>query len=359
MDLADDQVSIEVHLDAEWIQRALRSDVSVGLARTPKQLPPKWFYDDVGSDLFDQITRLDEYYPTRAEREILAREAHNIAQISGADTVIELGSGTSDKTLAVLDAFARTGALQKFVPFDVSEKTLVEAAQRIADRYPGLAVHAVVGDFEHHLDQLPKSSGRQLLALFGSTIGNFEPVARSKFFADVARQLNPGDSLLLGADLVKDHDRLVRAYDDSKGVTAAFNKNVLNVINRELGADFEPNRFEHVAKFNTYYERIEMWLRSSEDQLVTIPVLNMEVRFERGEEMLTEISAKFRPGGMRAELASAGFDQTEFWTDSAGDYGLIGGGATPSAIAAAATAGATAWTTLRSNTDGITLSGRR
>jgi len=347
MDLTSDGVSIGVHLDAEWIQRELRSDISAGLSATPKQLPPKWFYDDAGSELFDQITRLDEYYPTRAEREILSRESANIARLTGADTVIELGSGTSDKTLVVLDAFSQSGQLKRFVPFDVSRATLVQAAQRIADRYPGLAVDAVVGDFEHHLDYLPKSSGRQLLALFGSTIGNFEPVARAKFFADVGRQLKPGDSLLLGAD----------AYDDSQGVTAAFNRNVLKVINRELGANFEPGRFEHVAKFNTQYERIEMWLRSSEDQVVTIPAVDMTIRFERGEEMLTEISAKFRPGGMRAELDAAGFDQTEFWTDTAGDY--VGGGATPSAIAAAATAGATAWTTLRSNTDGITLSGRR
>ncbi len=322
MHQSDNEVTIEVHLDAEWTARALRADVLAGLTATPKRLPPKWFYDDAGSELFDQITRLPEYYPTRAEREILSREAHNIAQISRADTVIELGSGTSDKTLVLLDAFSRTGRLSKFVPFDVSEATLVDAAERIAQRYPGLSVHAVVGDFEHHLDHLPKSSGRQLLALFGSTIGNFEPVARAKFFADVARQLKPGDSLLLGADLVKDQDRLVRAYDDSQGVTAAFNKNVLKVINRELGADFEPDRFGHVAKFNPEYQRIEMWLRSSEEQLVSIPALEMDVRFERGEEMLTEISAKFRPGGMRAELDAAGFDQTEFWTDSAGDYGL-------------------------------------
>ncbi len=316
-----DLVRVDVHLDPTWMERSLRADVIDGLSRTPKELPPKWFYDERGSDLFDQITRLDEYYPTEAEREILDREARSIAALTQASMFIELGSGTSDKTRVVLDALAESGSLETFVPFDVSEATLRTAAHDIAQRMPGLRVHAIVGDFEHHLALLPRG-GRRLVALFGSTIGNFAPAPRAEFLADIAAQLEPGDAFLLGTDLVKDSDRLVAAYDDRSGVTAQFNKNVLAVINRRLDADFDLEAFDHVARFDEDTEWIEMVLRSSRDQLVTIPDLDLVVSFERGEEMRTEISAKFRPEGVAAELASAGFDLAQLWTDRAGDYGL-------------------------------------
>lgn len=314
-------VAVEVHLGAGWRERELRDDVRHGLGRDPKSLPPKWFYDEVGSDLFEQITRLPEYYPTRAEREILQRQAPAIAELTKATTFIELGSGTSDKTTAVLDALTAAGHLDTFVPFDVSEATLRQAAHDIASQYPGLAVHAVVGDFEHHLDRIP-ARGRRLMAMFGGTIGNFVPSARARFLADVADQLDSGDFFLVGTDLVKNRDRLVAAYDDAAGMTAAFNKNALAVINRELGADFDLDAFEHVAIFDDDHEWIEMRLRSLRPQQVRITALDLTVDFAAGEDLCTEVSAKFRPEGVVAELDAAGFDLVEFWTDSSDDYAV-------------------------------------
>ncbi len=315
------QITVDVHLDPAWLGRALRADVRKGLTSRPKQLPPKWFYDEVGSELFDKITRLDEYYPTEAERQILRRRADRIVALSGADTFIELGSGTSDKTRVLLEAFARTGRLRTFVPFDVSEPTLREAARAIAAVHPRLRVHAVVGDFEHHLAELP-TGGRQLIAFLGGTIGNLEPAARASFLAELAGHMASGDTLLLGTDLVKDVDRLELAYDDPAGVTAEFNKNVLRVINRQLHADFDLDAFEHVASYDLDNEWVEISLRSRFDQVVHVADLDLVVPFGAGEEMRTEISAKFRPQGVEAELADAGLDLVELWTDDAGDYAL-------------------------------------
>ncbi len=315
------RITVDVHLDPAWFDQALRTDVRQGLTASPKQLPPKWFYDDVGSELFDKITRLAEYYPTEAERQILRRRAGRIVALSGADTFIELGSGTSDKTRVLLEAFAATGQLRTFVPFDVSERTLRVAASEIAATYPMLRVHAVVGDFEHHLDQLP-TGGRQLTAFLGGTIGNLEPDARGRFLAELAGRMALGDSLLLGTDLVKDVERLELAYDDPAGITAAFNKNVLTVINRELDADFDLDAFEHVAFYDPVDEWVDIRLRSRDDQEVRVRELDLVVPFAEGEEMRTEISAKFRPRGVEAELADAGFELVELWTDDARDYAL-------------------------------------
>jgi L-histidine N-alpha-methyltransferase len=314
-------VRVDVHLAATDLNDALAEDARRGLTATPKDLPPKWFYDDRGSQLFDEITRLEEYYPTRAERAILDARADEIAAASGADTLVELGSGTSEKTRLLLDALARTGQLRRFVPFDVSEMTLRDAAGAIAAEYLGIDVHAVVGDFERHLDRLP-GGGRRLVAFLGGTIGNLPPATRATFLSEIAADLRPGDSFLLGTDLVKDVDRLVTAYDDAAGVTAAFNRNVLSVINRELGADFDPASFEHVARWNPDAEWIEMWLRSPKAQTIKIPELDLIIEFTPGEEMRTEISAKFRQPGIRAELASAGLNMTNWWTDQAGDFAL-------------------------------------
>ncbi|HEV3365448.1 MAG TPA: L-histidine N(alpha)-methyltransferase [Acidimicrobiia bacterium] len=299
----------------------MRGDVTRGLQATPKVLPSKYFYDEEGSALFDAITRLPEYYPTRTERGILVERAGEIAARSGADTIIELGSGTSEKTRLLLDAFHRGGALRRFVPFDVDETTLRSAAAAVATEYSGVAVHAVVGDFERHLALLPKG-GRRMIAFLGSTIGNLTPEERARFLADIVAQLEPGDTFLLGTDLVKDVGRLEAAYDDAAGVTAAFNRNVLRRLNRELEADFAPDRFEHVALFDTEREWIEMRLRSAVDQVVTIAALGLTVRFSAGEEMRTEISAKFRPDGLRGELTVAGLELLELWTDPAGDFAL-------------------------------------
>jgi L-histidine Nalpha-methyltransferase len=312
-------ISIDVHLDADYLDRALRSDVSLGLAQTPKTLPPKWFYDEAGSKLFDQITRLPEYYPTEREREILQREAANIVSLSGADVMVELGSGTSDKTRTLLEAFDERGGLRCFVPFDVSEAVLRSAAANIAHEFPGLDVHAVVGDFEHHLDEIP-ANGKRMFVFLGGTIGNFAPVARDLFLRSMALSMSPGDSLLLGTDLVKDVDRLELAYNDPAGITEAFNKNVLAVINRELDADFDQSLFSHTAFFDSRNEWMDLRLRANQCHTVNIADLDMTVEFEEGEELHTEISAKFRPEGIRSELADTGFAVTEQWTDASGDF---------------------------------------
>jgi L-histidine Nalpha-methyltransferase len=314
-------VVVDVHLDRDAIARALADDVRAGLTRVPKMLPPKWFYDERGSRLFDEITRLPEYYPTRTERVILAEHATEIAKRTGADTLVELGSGTSEKTRLLLDALHEDSGLRRFVPFDVSEETLREAAASIAREYAGVAVHAVVADFEQHLAFVP-GGGRRLMAFLGSTIGNFAPEPRHELLAAIAAQLVPGDALLLGADLVKDPGRLVAAYDDDAGVTAEFNRNVLRVINRELDADFPVERFEHVARWDPDAEWIEMRLRARGDLRVHIARLDVEVTFFDGEELRTEISAKFRREGIEAELAAVGLTPTEWWTDEDGDFGL-------------------------------------
>jgi L-histidine Nalpha-methyltransferase len=314
-------VRVDVHLAPTDLHDALTTDARRGLTASPKDLPPKWFYDDRGSQLFDEITRLDEYYPTRAERSILEARADEIAAVSGADTLIELGSGTSEKTRLLLDALSRPGRLRRFVPFDVSETTLRDAAHSIAGEHPNIDVHAVVGDFERHLHELPRG-GRRLIAFLGGTIGNLPPETRAKFLATIAADLEPGDTFLLGTDLVKDVDRLVTAYDDAAGVTAEFNRNVLHVLNRELGADFDPGAFVHIARWNTDAEWIEMWLQTPQAQTVKIPELDLIVEFEAGEEMRTEISAKFRRPALTEELADAGLELTHWWTDQAGDFAL-------------------------------------
>jgi L-histidine Nalpha-methyltransferase len=309
------------YLAADAAAQALRDDVLHGLTQTPKSLPPKWFYDAVGSDLFDQITRLPEYYPTRTEAQILRAQASAIAAASGADTLVELGSGTSEKTRLLLSAMRDHGSLRRFVPFDVDSSVLEMAGASLGREYPDLEIEAVCGDFEEHLAKIP-SGGRRLFVFLGSTIGNLTAGPRAQFLAALAQVLDPGDSLLLGTDLVKDTDRLVRAYDDSAGVTARFNLNVLTVVNRELDADFDVDAFEHVARWNTDEERIEMWLRATTPQHVTVAGLGLEVDFAAGEEMLTEVSCKFRPAAVEQELAEAGLRRTQWWTDPAGDFGL-------------------------------------
>ena len=314
-------MNVDVHLGPDDLARALRDDVRSGLRATPKSLPPKYFYDERGSALFDRITRLPEYYPTRTERGILVEHAADIVAATKATTLVELGSGTSEKTRLLLDAFTEAGSLERFVPFAVSEATLRDAAAAIAREYPGVDVHAVVGDFERHLPHIPRG-GTRVVAFLGSTIGNFAPGPRAAFLRDLAGALDPGDGFLLGTDLVKDVDRLVAAYDDAEGVTADFNRNVLHVVNRELHADFDPDRFAHVARWDAQEEWIEMRLRAEGAQAVRVADLDLEVRFDRGEEMRTEISAKFRRAGVAEELAAAGLELAEWWTDPAGDFAL-------------------------------------
>jgi L-histidine Nalpha-methyltransferase len=318
-------VVLERHLQPDASAVALRADVLRGLTADPKWLPPKWFYDDAGSELFEQITRLPEYYPTVREREVLTARADEIAALTGADTLVELGSGSSEKTRLLLDALRRAGTLTGYVPFDVSESALLAAAGRIATGYPGVGVHAVLGDFEQHLGVLPRR-GRRLVAFLGGTIGNLVPAERARFLRAVAAGLGPGESFLLGTDLVKgtpaDRSRLVRAYDDAAGVTARFNLNVLQVVNRELDADFDLAGFEHRALFDEQEQWIEMRLRSVRDQQVTVEALGLQVGFAAGEELRTEISAKFTEQRLAAEYRDAGLRLTSWWTDPAGDYAV-------------------------------------
>ncbi|MFF3736677.1 L-histidine N(alpha)-methyltransferase [Streptomyces sp. NPDC002566] len=297
---------------------ALRADVLSGLTATPKTLPPKWFYDAHGSELFEQITELPEYYPTRAEREILLDRAGEIAAASGARTLVELGSGSSEKTRHVIDAL--TG-LRAYVPVDVSESALTGAGEALAAERPDLEVHALVADFTAPLT-LPDTPGPRLLAFLGGTIGNLLPDERTVFLDSVRALLAPGDALLLGTDLVKDEEVLVRAYDDAAGVTAAFDKNVLSVVNRDLGADFDPDAFAHVALWDAENEWIEMRLRSLAEQTVKIRALDLAVDFAAGEELRTEVSAKFREDGVRSELRSAGMELTHWWTDREARFAL-------------------------------------
>ncbi|WP_274564416.1 L-histidine N(alpha)-methyltransferase [Streptomyces spiramyceticus] len=296
----------------------LRADVLHGLTCTPKVLPPKWFYDARGSELFDEITLLPEYYPTRAEREILIARAPEIAAATHARTLVELGSGSSDKTRHLLDALS---GLHSYVPVDVSESALSAAAASLLDERPGLSVHALIADFTRGL-ALPGTPGPRLVAFLGGTLGNLLPDERAVFLKSVRSLLAPGDALLLGTDLVKDEATLVAAYDDAQGVTAAFNKNVLSVIDRELDADFDPDDFDHVAVWNRENEWIEMRLRARSALTVKVRELDLVVSFEAGEEIRTEVSAKFRRDGVRAELAEAGMELRQWWTDGEERFAL-------------------------------------
>ncbi|WP_235558607.1 L-histidine N(alpha)-methyltransferase [Nocardioides sp. Leaf285] len=310
-----------VHLDPGALARQMADDVRDGLARSPKVLPPKYFYDGRGSELFDQITRLPEYYATRTERAILETQARAVAAAAGAETLLELGSGTSEKTRLLLEAMTEAGTLRRFVPFDVDPVVLEEASLAVHTDFPGLAVEPEVGDFEKHLGELPRHP-RTAVAFLGSTIGNLDPDQRRSFLAGVRGVLGEDGCFLLGTDLVKPVERLERAYDDAAGVTAAFNQNVLHVINRSLDADFDVDAFAHRAVWVPEHEWVEMRLESLREQTVRLVALDLEVRFAAGEQMRTEISTKFRREGVEAELAAAGLRVEEWWTDPAGDFAL-------------------------------------
>ncbi|WP_051105704.1 L-histidine N(alpha)-methyltransferase [Parafrankia discariae] len=338
------QITVDRHLTDTERHASLAADVRAGLTSQPRELPPKWFYDATGSLLFDRITRLPEYYPTRREHAVLTAHAAEIVAACPAGTLIELGSGTSEKTRLLLDALRAAGVLRRFVPFDVDEETLLQAGQDILRAYPGISVHAVVGDFEHHLGLLPGArpgtgtgtgtgdshgeghreghGDRRLVAFLGGTIGNLRPTARTAFLRALSDQFTDGDALLLGTDLVKDPRRLVAAYDDSAGVTAAFNRNVLSVINRELRADFDLRGFAHVAAWDAENSWIEMRLRSVRRQKVAVRALDLVARFDADEQMRTEISAKFTRDAIAAELAAAGLAVSHQWTDPDGDFAL-------------------------------------
>ncbi len=297
--------------------RELRS----ALTTRPRTIPPRWLYDDLGSDLFAQITRLPEYYPTEAEREILVQNAAGIAEQTEARTVVELGSGTSDKTRTLLDAFVAHGSIDRFVPLDVSEATLLDAADMLGARYPDLAVEPVVGDFTRHLHRLP-AGGRRLVAFLGGTIGNFYVEERRAFLGALADVLAAGDWVLLGVDLVKPIDRLIAAYDDSQGVTSAFIRNVLAAINRAYDGDIDVGNFTYVPFWDAREERIDMRLRACEPEHARLDALGLDLVVEAGEELRIEISSKFRLHRLDEELVEAGFTDVQFLTDGSDDFAL-------------------------------------
>lgn len=300
----------------------LAADVHAGLTQSPPTLPARWFYDERGSKLFDDITRLPEYYPTRRETEILVEHAADVVTLTAATTLVELGSGTSAKTRLLLDAFSQRGALT-FVPIDISVEMLTATAQRIADDYPAVTVQAIVADLDDPFGRLPGAPGERLVAFLGGTIGNYNAEGRAAFFARLRDSLDPGDHVLLGADLKKDPARLVAAYDDSAGVTAEFNRNLIEVLRRELDATgLDPADFDHVARWNDEVGQIEMWLRARREIRATFRAIDLEWSLPKGEEMLTEISTKFDLPSLHDELALHGFGLTKPWTDPAGDFSL-------------------------------------
>ncbi len=315
-------IAIDVHLDADSAA-AMARDVHRGLTAEPKELSPKYFYDERGSQLFEQITELPEYYPTRAEREILTDRAAEILTAAGCPgTLIELGSGSAAKTRHLLSAMRDAGCLRTYVPVDISEEITHETARVLVEEYPGLAVRGLVCDFEHHLERIPDHDGDRLIAFLGGTVGNLYPDQRGEFLKRIAALLGPGDQLLLGTDLIKDAARLQAAYDDADGVTAEFNKNVLQVLNRELGGDFDLDAFDHVARYDAVEERMDIRLRSQVDQTVTLDDIDLEIRFAAEEEMRTEISTKFTRERLEAVYREASLEMSGWFTDAAGDYAL-------------------------------------
>ncbi|HZM41475.1 MAG TPA: L-histidine N(alpha)-methyltransferase [Acidimicrobiales bacterium] len=318
--LSPGEVTVDVRLVPDDLRRALRRDARAGLSARPKTMPPVWFYDDRGCELYEEITRTPEYYPFRTERDLLRRAAGEIADAAGATVLVELGSGTSEKTRVLLDAMAAGRAgLVGYMPFDVADGTMRAAAQAVADDM-GIGVHAVVGDFHEHLDEIPDVDSPRLVAFLGSTIGNFTPDQRHGFLDEIGGMLGPSDRFLLATDLVKPVDRLEAAYDDAAGVTAEFNLNLLSVLNRELAADFDPDRFRHRAVWDPDNRWIEMRLEATEDMAISVSALDLSVEFTAGEQMRTEISTKFTFDQVRRDLRQAGMRVTAVWTDPAGDY---------------------------------------
>jgi L-histidine Nalpha-methyltransferase len=315
------QIEIEVDLPVGGTLAGLAEDVREGLSCPFKEIPPKYFYDERGSRLFEAITELPEYYPTRAERAILEARAREVIAAAAPTTLIELGSGAAAKTRFLLDAMHAAGSLETYVPVDISEEITRRVAEELVAEYEGLRVHGVVCDYETHLERIPREEGG-LIAFLGGTIGNFRPGPRRSFLARIATLMYPGDRFLLGTDLVKDRAVLEGAYNDSQGITAEFNKNVLYVLNRELDGDFDPEAFEHVAFWDADNEWMDIRLRSLAEQFIDIRKLDMRVHFARNEEMRTEISTKFTRERLEASYVDAGLELVEWWTDPDSHYAL-------------------------------------
>jgi L-histidine Nalpha-methyltransferase len=315
------RIRIDVLVDEAEGRAELYDATFWSLRGTPKELPAVWLYDERGSRLFEEITRLPEYYPTGSEREILTAHSAEIADLSGARTLVELGAGTSEKTRLLLDALEAAGTLERFVPLDVSEQVLRASAEAIAARYPSIGVHGIVGDFERHLSAIPAGECR-LIAFLGSTVGNLYPARRAGLFRAVASALAPGDAFLLGVDLVKDPALIEAAYNDSEGVTERFVRNGLTVVNRILRGDFEQSRFAFESRWDADREWMDIGFRSRDVQTVRIEELETELEFAAGEQLRFEVSTKFRREGVEAELVAAGLSPSGWWTDHAGGFAL-------------------------------------
>ena len=318
---APEPVQIDVHL-RDGTLASLADDVRRGLSRYPRELPPKYFYDARGSELFEQITELPEYYPSQVEQDILDAAGARIVELVQPTEIVELGPGSAQKTTALLAPMLARGDGGRYIPVDVSESAVQDCAQRLVAAYDSLAVHGVVGDFERHLDRIPEAAGRRLIAFLGGTIGNLDHPRRSRLLNALRAQLQPGDRLLVGTDLVKDRERLEAAYNDSAGVTAEFNRNMLHVINAHLDGNLDPEMFDHVAFYNEHARRIEMWLRARDDVRARIDALGMDIDFEAGEEMRTEISCKFTRESLTREYAAAGLELIAWYTDCDGLFAL-------------------------------------
>jgi len=316
-----DRVTVDVHLPPGGPLSGMAADVRAGLTKPFKELSPRYFYDERGSELYEQITALPEYYPTRCERQILQARSGEIVEATHPRALIELGSGSASKTRVLLDAMAGAGCLGAYAPVDISEEITRETAELIAAEYEGVRVLGHVCDFELDLERVP-IEGPRIVAFLGGTMGNFQPAQRATFLRRIANMLDPGDRFLLGTDLVKDRATVEAAYNDSAGVTAAFNKNVLAVLNERLGADFDLDAFEHVARWDADNLWMDIRLRSLQHQVINIADLSLQVAFAAGEEMRTEISTKFLRPGLEGIYSEAGLELTDWWADDEGLYAL-------------------------------------
>jgi L-histidine N-alpha-methyltransferase len=321
MSSIDRRIDVDVHFDPDASLATMRAEVRAGLTGRPKTLPSKYFYDERGSLLFERITELDEYYPTRAEREVLETHSGAIARAARPREVVELGSGSAKKTRLLLDAALEEGELRRYVPFDVSREIAESSARELVREFPDLSVHAVVGDFDEHLGEIPDGDHR-LIALLGGTIGNFERDDAVALLAEVRSHMGPHDHFLLGTDLVKDVTVLESAYDDSAGVTAEFNKNILAVVNDRLDADFDPDDFDHVAFYDADRRRIEMHLRARRDLVAHVHALDLTVTFAAGETVRTEVSCKYTRESVAGMLEDAGLGMRAWFTDAGNRFAM-------------------------------------
>jgi L-histidine Nalpha-methyltransferase len=317
-------LQVDRHLPPDLHANALRLDAREGLTAAVKYIPSKWIFDTKGTELWEKITRLPEYYPFRTERDILQAGADEIAAATQAGSIIELGSGSAIKTTILLDALRRAGTIRSYISVDISESALVEAGRRLIGEYPGLSVRAVLADFETQAEVITmrECPSPRLVLFLGGTIGQLTLAQRAEFLRALHGVLHPGDMLLLGVDLVKDPAELIAAYDDSAGISTAFNKNLFTVLNTRVGADFNLDNFDYVVTWQDETERLEMWEQSRINQVVRLSEIDLCVELAAGERIWTGISSKFRRDGIQAELESAGFSLQRWWTDPDGRYAL-------------------------------------